>query len=101
MYSVADSTIGFFNAAGTDFGRLYLGPPAATHPSIAISPAIAGQTQGIVIQKGDGTAAVFADLGGAGNGSMIYCSNCTVASPCAGGGTGAIAKRLNGAWVCN
>jgi hypothetical protein len=35
------------------------------------------------------------------NGAIIYCSDCTIASPCAGGGTGAIAKRLNGAWVCN
>lgn len=35
------------------------------------------------------------------NGMIIYCSDCTIASPCAGGGTGALAKRLNGAWVCN
>ena len=35
------------------------------------------------------------------NGSIIYCSDCTIANPCAAGGTGAIAKRLNGAWVCN
>lgn len=35
------------------------------------------------------------------DGSIIYCSDCTIASPCAGVGTGAIAKRLNGAWVCN
>lgn len=35
------------------------------------------------------------------NGSLIYCSDCTIASPCAGGGTGALAKRLNGAWICN
>lgn len=36
------------------------------------------------------------------NGQMFdYCSDCTVASPCAGSGTGALAKRLNGAWVCN
>lgn len=36
-----------------------------------------------------------------GNGSMTYCSDCTIANPCAGSGTGALAKRLNGAWVCN
>lgn len=35
------------------------------------------------------------------NGSLVYCSDCTIANPCAGGGTGALAKRLNGAWVCN
>ncbi len=35
------------------------------------------------------------------NGMVCYCSDCTIANPCAGGGTGAIAKRLNGVWVCN
>lgn len=35
------------------------------------------------------------------NGAMFYCSDCVVASPCAGGGTGALAKRINGAWSCN
>lgn len=36
-----------------------------------------------------------------GDGGMVFCSDCTIASPCASGGTGAMAKRLNGAWVCN
>lgn len=35
------------------------------------------------------------------NGSMVYCSDGTIASPVAGGGTGCIAKRINGAWVGN
>ena len=35
------------------------------------------------------------------NGTVVYCSDCTIANPCAGGGTGALAKRLAGAWVCN
>ncbi len=43
----------------------------------------------------------FANLVPLRPGSMIYCSDCTIANPCAGGGNGAIAKRLNGAWVCN
>lgn len=42
-----------------------------------------------------------ANLGAPANGTIVYCSDCTIANPCAGGGTGAIAKRLNGAWVCN
>lgn len=46
-----------------------------------------------------GTA--FASLGAPGNGTFKYCNDCTIANPCAGGGTGALAKRLNGAWVCN
>lgn len=47
------------------------------------------------------TATAFASLGTPANGAMKYCNDCTVANPCAGGGTGALAKRLNGAWVCN
>lgn len=43
----------------------------------------------------------FASLGTPQNGTFIYCSDCTIANPCAGSGTGALAKRLNGAWVCN
>jgi len=43
----------------------------------------------------------FAGLGTPANGIITYCDDCTVASPCAGSGTGAFAKRLNGAWVCN
>jgi hypothetical protein len=43
----------------------------------------------------------FASLGTPINGTFYYCNDCTVANPCAGGGTGALAKRLNGVWVCN
>lgn len=35
------------------------------------------------------------------NGSSVYCSDCLFQSSCAGGGTGAFAKRLNGAWRCD
>jgi hypothetical protein len=46
----------------------------------------------------------FANLGTPANGvpqRPIYCPDCTIANPCAGAGTGAFAKRLNGVWVCN
>lgn len=46
-------------------------------------------------------AVLQADLGTVVNGTLVYCSDCTVANPCASGGTGALAKGLNGAWVCN
>jgi hypothetical protein len=42
-----------------------------------------------------------ATLGTPANGVVVYCSDCTIANPCAGAGNGAIAKRLNGVWVCN
>jgi len=47
------------------------------------------------------TGVAFASLATPDNGTVIYCTDCTLANPCAGGGTGAIAKRLNGVWVCN
>ncbi len=101
MQSTADYYMNFTSADGTGFLMLGLGPAAVTHPSISVSAAVAGQTQGIIITRGDATNQTFAGLGAATNGSMIYCADCTIASPCAGAGTGAIAKRLNGVWVCN
>ena len=47
------------------------------------------------------TGTTQASLGTVVSGQIKYCSDCTIASPCAGGGTGAIAKGLNGSWVCN
>lgn len=43
----------------------------------------------------------FANLGSPSNGTVKYCADCTFANPCAGSGTGSIAKRLNGAWRCD
>jgi hypothetical protein len=43
----------------------------------------------------------ISSLGTPANGTITYCSNCTTTNPCGAGGNGAIAKRLNGAWVCN
>lgn len=43
----------------------------------------------------------FATLGNSANGSFVYCSDCTIANPCAGAGPGAMAKRISGIWVCN
>jgi hypothetical protein len=61
---------------------------------------------GIILGPGVGNplsfnATLFAALVSAPNGTVLYCSDCTIANPCAGGGTGALAKRLNGVWVCN
>ena len=58
---------------------------------------------------GGDDAAVIHDLQGvaagalpmAANGSKIYCIDCTITYSCTGGGTGAIAKYLNGVKVCN
>jgi hypothetical protein len=46
------------------------------------------------------TGVTFANLGTPANGATIYCSDCTKANPCASGGNGAFAERINGAWDC-
>jgi len=51
------------------------------------------------LQAGAGIA--YSALPGADNGTLIYCTDCATSNPCRAGGTGAIAKRLNGMWVCN
>lgn len=52
-----------------------------------------------MVQLGTGT--VMAKLGSPPNGTITYCPDCMITYPCVGGGTGALAKRLNGVWVCN
>lgn len=47
------------------------------------------------------TPSTFADLGASSNGEMRYCSDCQATSPCTGGGTGAVAERVAGAWNCS
>lgn len=70
------------------------------------TPPTADQGTGSVTMGGSlnmttGTTFANIGLGSVANGTVQYCSDCTIANPCAGGGTGAIAKRLNGVWVCN
>ena len=43
---------------------------------------------------------LFANLGTPPDGSVRYCTDCTPSAPCAGGGTGALAVHINGAWNC-
>ncbi len=63
-------------------------------------------TQKVSIDK-DGRitlgSVTFANLGTGttANGTLVYCSDCTIGNPCASAGSGAIAKRINNAWVCN
>lgn len=54
-----------------------------------------------VVPKVKFSGKTFSGLGSPANGSITYCSNCTKATPCAGTGNGAWAKRLNGAWDCD
>lgn len=47
------------------------------------------------------TPVLFKNLGTSDNFTIKMCADCTISTPCAGGGTGALAKRLNNIWVCN
>lgn len=49
----------------------------------------------------DSNGASWSSLGTQANGSTVYCSDCTTANPCKGGGTGALAQRVRNAWICN
>jgi hypothetical protein len=40
------------------------------------------------------------DLATAENGTVLYCPDCLQSDPCRKGGTGALAKRVRGAWSC-
>jgi len=43
---------------------------------------------------------LFANLPTAVNGLHAFCSDCQVSNPCTGGGTGAFARAVGGAWNC-
>lgn len=47
------------------------------------------------------SANTFATLTAQEDGVVMWCRDCTKATPCAGSGTGAYAKRMNGAWDCD
>lgn len=61
-------------------------------------PAFSGNSSLLVNDRHAYTA--FADLGSWANGSDVWCYNCQQTNPCSSGGSGAIARRLGGAWYC-
>jgi hypothetical protein len=82
---------------------------ASVAGSLLINLQVGGVSQFAVRKEGDiywtgflqSAGTTFAALGAPGNGRFIYCTDCTKATPCAGAGTGALAKRINGAWDCD
>jgi hypothetical protein len=74
----------------------------ANNLSIFSSTAAAGEVSMFGNQRFRPGTTTFANLGAAPIGvTFIGCSDCTITNPCAGGGTGALAKSLNSIWVCN
>jgi hypothetical protein len=84
------------NVSGTDTSRT-----CGTVTSITDMSGVLGSLQLSGVTRFQLGSDVFANLGPAANGTVLYCSDCNNASSCAGHGKGAIAKRINGAWVCN
>lgn len=85
------------NSAGTLDVNLVRASPGV----LAVGTGAGGTGGTLLLTTTTYTAVAFAALGTPGNGTVEYCNDCTVVATCAGSGTGAIAKRLNGAWVCN
>lgn len=47
------------------------------------------------------TGVAFASLPASPDGTIAWCTDCAKATPCAGSGTGAFAKRMNATWDCD
>jgi len=106
----AETNTGFFRSASNVIGVSVAGTEQfqfqnnqfRTNGGIKIGAAGADVTLGVASANVMTLSAVaFASLGTPSNGAFAYCSDCTIANPCASGGTGALAKRLNSVWVCN
>jgi hypothetical protein len=114
MYAPSDGVIELTNNAANDFSRLQFGGTTSSFPALkrnganlevklADDSAFSGISGNVITATSriDITGTTFASLGTPSNGALRYCSDCTIANPCASGGTGAFAKRLNSTWVCN
>lgn len=82
-------------------GALDLSLSRASANTLQVGDGGANSNGDLAYREWRGTARTFANLGTPADGTFVYCSNCTVANPCASGGTGALARRLNAAWVCS
>ena len=100
----SDGAKTFYFEAATAPADFVFDVTGATSGAFTIEDVSLQQIQGgDVVSRGivELNSITFADLPSPVDGSMIYCQNCNVASPCTAGGTGAVAKRINSIWVCN
>lgn len=68
---------------------------------LEINTGVAGTFADLKLRAVETSGYAFASLPASGNGTVLFCSDCTKATPCAGSGAGALAKRLNGVWDCD
>ena len=100
---------GTFIATGNSIGSTLANPFTGIQPNVSAAN---------IIDRNDGNGRIplesnlrlgpstFAQLGTvpwstALNGNMTFCPDCSKTAVCTGGGTGAIAKRLNNQWICD
>lgn len=106
LYASAANALAARAAVAT--GSVLASAGVGTAPAYDSSPRL---TTGVYIGSADPgtpltgslyfTGVAFASLGTPTNGTVVYCTDCTKATPCAGASNGALAKRLNGAWDCD
>ena len=93
--AVATGTYNFASSAGDT--NLFINVPTGKAVKVRVNNADVAQ----IDITGIGLPSVLqAALGTPANGTVVYCSDCTTASACTGGGTGALASRQNAAWKC-
>jgi parallel beta-helix repeat protein len=86
----------FFNHPAASIGTNFASLDAI--PSLTISGNTTDDTYNMVEYSYGST---FGTLGTPVDGSVKRCRDCQIAAICAGGGTGAFAKRIAGQWICN
>jgi hypothetical protein len=94
-------------ALSASASRVGLRVDTASTPSVEIADFTNNGASRVKIQNDSSmlfSGIAFADLGTPTNGTLAYCTDCTVTSgadnTCAGSGSGALAVRLNGVWRC-
>ena len=91
----------------TDYlGTDYLDIKPASAPSGTLTVTVPAATGTVLLGGGTNTITLgtvaFSALGSPANGTLVYCSDCQRGTtPCAGSGSGSMAKREAGAWYCD
>ena len=96
-YVFIEDTNGADLSFSTDAGNVYIDSTQAIQFRRNTTNTLNIDTSGRLIFTG----VAFAALGTPANGTIVYCTDCQAVAVCADTGTGAFAKRLAGAWVCN
>lgn len=108
--NLSDATLLQIGAAGSSGGNaVSMAWGDGTGYKMNFGPVIAGtftpkayieDTGNMGMRYGASTGTTFGSITTPANGAWVWCSDCVVASTCAGSGTGAFAFRSGGTWKC-